>query len=115
MESFCDLAEPLGIHSSLIVLLEELLGSVQLLLYELLASQKFLRVQNDLVLLIDHFALHFTYLTLENLHLLGPREPIAGHGFAVTRISLVYSICAVHTDVTCIQVSEALTQTAAEV
>lgn len=100
VQTFGDLAKPLSVHASLVILLEKLSRGLELSLNELLAPVQLLRVENDLVLLVYHLALQLADLALKELHFLGPGESLAGHCRAVYRSSSINHarISTVHID-----------------
>ena len=77
VEAFGNLAKPLSVHSFVIVLLQNLKRTLHLVVHLLLALAELFCVDQNLFLLRRQLALKFADLTLKELHLLRPREPLS--------------------------------------
>jgi len=98
MQAFRYFTEPLRVHASLVVFVEELIGRDDLFVQELFTSAKLFSVKHDFVLLVRHLAFYLAYLALEDLHLISPAEALPGswyidarghNGSLVAKVSLI--------------------------
>ena len=115
VQTFGDLAKPLSVHASLVILLKKLSRGLELSLNKLLAPVQLLRVENDLVLLVYHLALQLADLALKELHFLGPGESLAGHCRAVYRSSSINHARIRTGHIDRVDIGEATAQASAEI